>query len=54
MVVKVKRRLNVPFVDDYFDSLLAQRVRGVQLVNNLPLHGRLDEGTLDALGVTDD
>ena len=50
-IAAVKRRLQVFPVDMTFDSLLAQRVRGIQLVHGIPTSGVLDAETAEAAGV---
>ena len=47
----IKRRLGVFPVDDMFDDLLAQRVRGIQTVFKIPVTGVLDAETADVAGV---
>lgn len=52
-IADVKRRLCVFPVDTRFDDLLAQRVRGIQLVHGIPVSGVLDRETAEAAGVAD-
>lgn len=49
----VRRRLNVFPVSHEFDDLLAQRIRGIQLVHGIPVTGLLDAETAEAAGVAD-
>lgn len=52
-IASVKRRLGVSPVDFFFDDLLAQRIRGIQLVHGIPVTGVLDAETAQAAGVGD-
>lgn len=52
-IANIKRRLHVFPVDKEFDELLAQRIRGVQLVHKIPTTGVLDVETAEACGVAD-
>lgn len=51
-IADVKRRLGVFPVDHEFDQLLAERVRGIQLVSGIPVTGVLDSETAEAAGVS--
>lgn len=50
-IADVKRRLAVFPVDHIFDQQLAERVRGIQAVFNIPVTGVLDVETAEAAGV---
>lgn len=52
-IANIKRRMNVFPVDREFDELLAQRIRGIQLVFKIPITGVLDAETAEACGVAD-
>jgi hypothetical protein len=50
-IAYVKRKLGIFPVDQEFDSSLAQRLRGIQLVYRIPVTGVLDEETSQAAGL---
>lgn len=52
-IADVRRRLGVMPVVPLFDALLAQRIRGIQMVSGIPVTGVLDAETAQAAGVSD-
>lgn len=52
LVAVCKRKLGVSPVDEWYTESLAQRVRGIQMVNGLEPNGLIDEAVLSILGVS--
>lgn len=50
-IAYVKRKLGIFPVDQEFDSSLAQRIRGIQLMYGIPITGNLDVETSRAAGL---